>query len=461
VSNAPLPSARDKLRPYQVEGVEFLVARNSAILADDPGLGKSAELLVAADEKGFQRILIVCPAIGRVSWVQQVRLWQRVPRVVLVADSHDQVPEGPCVVVVSYDQLNQKPYTQIFKSILDSRFDLLIADEFHYLKTPTAQRTKAIFGKSLDRKTGISSRVDTAWFASGTPAPNHTGELFPVVHAHFPGVWGRVSTSQPLTQAVWEETFCDVDDSGKYGRRITGSKNIPTLRRALEGIILRRKKSDVLTDLPPVQITDEWLDPDVLHSARMYLKADAQFSKMLPDGADSMTDEEFIACMLEYERAWATVRRNLGLLKAPTCVEWAKGILDNGRGKLILFAQHHGVIDILKDGLQAYGAVSIDGRTKFADRRTAEDTFQNGKARVFIGQLQAASTSLTLTAASDVALVECSPRADENAQAIARAHRFGQHNAVLARFLAVPGTLDEKIMRIFRRKAADMRQLFD
>jgi SNF2 family DNA or RNA helicase len=120
------------------------------------------------------------------------------------------------------------------------------------------------------------------------------------------------------------------------------------------------------------------------------------------------------------------------------------------------------VIDVLMDKLAKFNPVKIDGRDSYKFRQVAVDYFQTRpEHRVFIGQMTAASEAITLTAACDVGIVEAEYNPAKNAQFISRAHRMGQTLPVFARFLAVPDTLDGRIMRIFRRKAQEMSALFD
>jgi SWI/SNF-related matrix-associated actin-dependent regulator 1 of chromatin subfamily A len=158
----------------------------------------------------------------------------------------------------------------------------------------------------------------------------------------------------------------------------------------------------------------------------------------------------------------ASLRRQLGEAKIPLVVTWAIERFDCGIKKLLLFCWHHSVANGLYHGLAEYSPVMLTGETSPVGRVNAIDAFQHRREiQVFIGQLQAAGTGITLTAASEVGIVEPSWVPSENVQAIARAHRLGQRDSVLASFLYLPGTLDEIIMRTFRRKAADLADLLE
>ena len=130
--------------------------------------------------------------------------------------------------------------------------------------------------------------------------------------------------------------------------------------------------------------------------------------------------------------------------------------------KVVIFAHHREVIEGLREGLRDYGAVSIYGKTPVAKRQQRVDSFQeNPRTRVFVGQLDAAGTNLTLTAANQVVMVEESWVPGVNRQCIDRCRRIGQDRGVRARFFCLAGSLDEPISSTNRRKTEMQAALYD
>ena len=105
-------------RSYQNEGVAFLRARQKAILADDAGLGKSRQVIVAANDEGLDRILVVCPAIGRVSWRTELLKWDDTQRAIAVYKSRAKIPPGRIALIVTYDTFSRKNTLQKFLEAL-------------------------------------------------------------------------------------------------------------------------------------------------------------------------------------------------------------------------------------------------------------------------------------------------------------------------------------------------------
>ena len=423
----------NQLHPYQQDGARFLVSHPFGMLGDDPGLGKSAQAITAAIDANISEALVLCPAIARVSWEKEILKWDPACRIRWRVCSYDSV--GLAANATFRKELRER--------IATARNGALILDEAHYLKSPGANRTKAVYGKG-----GLAEHATHVWAMSGTFAPNHAGELYP--HLRFRGLFKG-------TKVEFEDQFCKVRET-QFGRQIVGSKNLDELRTLLAPVFLKRRKSDVLTQLPPLQFVEEPVEVDLKGAPQ-------ELTDLLNLGSAAMsaTDDEFIAALAGQATHLATARRLLGLAKVEPAAQWAEGLLASGVRKLVLFAHHKEVIDRLAERLVEWCPVTLTGATPHAERTKAVDRFQDPASgvRVFIGQLQAAGTAITLTSASDVGIVEASWTPSDNYQAACRCHRIGQRDGVLARFLHVPGTLDARIARAYRRKAEEIAELFE
>jgi SNF2 family DNA or RNA helicase len=165
------------------------------------------------------------------------------------------------------------------------------------------------------------------------------------------------------------------------------------------------------------------------------------------------------------EMANATLYAELGLAKAPGVAEYVADMLEGGVKQVVVWAVHHDVLDLLAARLGEFGAVAYDGRTSQRLRNFAVESFLEGAARVFIGQIIAGGTVLTLSggklACADTVFAESVFSPLDNYQAACRIHRIGQNNAVLARFASAAGTYDDRIQDILARKARDFADLFE
>lgn len=429
--------------PYQVTGAEFLAQRLGAYLGDDPGAGKTRQIIDAADQIGAQRILVICPASLRVNWAREFTKFSRYVRPVCIPETKDFVPPtGPLVCLVNYEKVIRPELHWLLREMA---WDVLACDEGHKLKEPTTKVTRAVLGQM-----GLYLNARHVWPASGTPAPNHAGELYPVLASLHP------TATRGMEYHEWLRHYCHVVP-GTYKDRVMGHKDtIGQLKTDLAGFMIRRRRSEVLADLPPLTVADMTVQND---DALASIEAAASEDPLLA-GLVGAEVEEAVERELE-EAEMATVRRLAGEAKAHALVDVVADELDNGKGKMVLMCWHRSTMDVLEQGLSRFGVARIDGSTK--NRQLQVDKFQNSDyttgCRVFIGQILAAGTGHTLIAASEMIVVEPSWVPGENFQAMLRIHRIGQINPCLIRFAALSGSIDEMIMGVQARKARLLAEL--
>jgi SNF2 family DNA or RNA helicase len=299
--------------------------------------------------------------------------------------------------------------------------------------------------------------------------PGHSGELFTHLRALAPerldSPLGRLTYTQYLHR------YCNVKTLNFGMRTVTkilGNKNNAELRDRLKGFYIRRTKEQVLKQLPPLLWGTVVLEPP--RDAMKTLKAvegDPKLKEIYSVLAaaslshhqkDDQAADEILASA--NKDAIASLRRAVGLAKVKPTVEFVESELDSGIQKIILFCYHREVIAQIEKALASYGVVSITGDTSKTKRQEAIDRFQTDPSvRIFAGQTTAANAAITLTAASQVLIVEPSFVPSENVQASARAHRIGQENCVNARYVTLAGSLDELITRILIRKTRQISEV--
>lgn len=420
----------DLLEKYQIEGAEWLARRMRAYLADPPGLGKTRTLLFGAWLVGARRVLVIAPAVALAHWRREFEVLEPVtPR-----------SEPALLMVVSHQQYATSATAREEVALFGP--DLLILDEAQYEKHRASLRTYHILGSR-----GLLQRVPRAWASSGTPVPRNPNELWPVVSAFWP-----VEVLRDLRIASsyqWRERFT-FWKPGTYGPRILGAKNVDQLRAFLRGKMLRRTEAKVLPDLPPIR----WEVYALTVHGRERAEAFAVEGALTPEERDAVVT-----------RPWGTssVRKALGLIKAPIAVDLIRAeMLANPDEKRVVFAYHRDVLDILENGLAEFGVVRVDGSTSRADRDKAESAFQgDGFPRIFLGQTEAAGTSITLTAANQADIVEPDWRTDFNIQDGKRIHRIGQERSSLVRMLMMPDTLDEAIVAQHHREVRMVQKVLN
>lgn len=447
-----------ELMPHQQRGAAWLATLCAGLVHWDMGTGKTATAIAACDLAqgcAIKPILILCPAVARRTWARELRTWGQRDRTIHVIESAKTAHTDADVIVCSYD-LAARP--DVWRILAARAWDIVILDELQQLKTPKARRTRAVFGgRPFDRR-GLAHRATSVWALSGTPAPNTISELYPWVRFAAPDLIPGTG-SRPMGFWQFAETYCLLEDSG-WGSRIVGN-NVPACQQLWAGlaeITDRVRKTDVLHDLPPIRFAVVPLAGD---------RTAAQVRRM------ERTQAEDLVAVVEAIKAGepapvahvATLRRLTELAKVGDAVAMLKDELtDRALDKVVVFALHHDTIDALADGLEAFGAVTLDGRTPASRRQQAIDRFQSDPAtRVFIGQVTAAGTAITLHAGGacqNVVFVGADWVPGANAQAAARVWRKGQSGAVLCRFLTLDNSIDDAIGATLARKVADLDAVF-
>jgi SWI/SNF-related matrix-associated actin-dependent regulator 1 of chromatin subfamily A len=458
------------LFPHQIRGAAFAGSRVAAFLAHEQGCGKTATTIASADAMGDKRILVLCPTVARGVWRAEFAKWSTAHhRVTVVYNGRAEIPEDG-VVVVGYDLVSRGG--PLLEKLKARSWHLLVCDEAHALKDPKSKRTKAVYGHAC-KGGGLASRATRTVLLSGTPMLAAPHELWSHMRSLVPDRICIPGTDRPMGYQQFIARYCTtrlVRVGSRLIEQVTGANHamVPELRERLVGFMDRVLKVDVLKDLPPmiwatypVTEADSTIDATLLAQWRE-IEAVIQRSLTAGSAEDTLTQ-------LRQDRALAahvaTQRRLTGLVKAGAAVKAIKEDLDGGSAKVVVFAHHTDVIDYLRTGLRDYGVVVIDGRTKPGhDRDLIVANFQSqgeGAPRVFIGQNAAASTAITLTAASSVWLVEPDWTPAINAQAAARCHRIGTKSSVMVRMVSLEGSIDQAITNLLARKSRDITAVIE
>lgn len=432
---------------FQDDGIDWLQSRSRALLGDEPGLGKSRQLLLAAQGK----TLVVAPAmvLDAGVWDDEIAKWR---------------PDLD-VRTVAYSMLNERektgrgsgtrPIDRVRSEHLDD-YDTLIFDESHYLKNKNTHWTKAAM--TLARRAG---QVD---LATGTPIPNWAHELFTSLQLLFPeeakpgGEFGSYWRWVGKWFSVWRPPYAP------KARKILGLKgcdhgNVPSCpcwvrfhEENLQDRFLQRLRDDVLPDLPPLTI-QEWRLTMPKKQAQVYKKLKNEFIAWLESG------EEIVA--------WNSAALTVKLAKVATGLEvidptvhgsakfdaLARICIDRPRPMLVVAHFRDSTRVAIDISLQAGRRTAVLLRnTPPRQRRQVVKEFQAGKFDTLVATSGVVAEGLTLTAADTVVRLERSYRPSTNDQVIRRVHRIGQIRPVTVIDLISRGTIDLDILRLLKEK---------
>jgi len=444
------------LFPHQQEGADRLAARVPTYLGFDMGIGKTRTFIEAVLLRAAKRVLIVCPASAVLVWKREIGLWAPGSTFVIVRSVAD-LAKPARFFIVSHGLMSQKQGPVIEEIIARRAFELTAIDEAHAFNSPDSNRVKAL--RRAAPKLGDITPL------SGTPMRNHAGDLYTLLSICWPqGV--------KMARHEFEERFCTVRHrrfgSGPMVRIIEGSKNLDALKKLIAPFFMRVRKEDVFKDLPAILWDQVPIPLDPAH----FPPEDA---KRLEDAVASatlqvagVTDMAEALRILGHNVGLMSLRRMLGIAKLRGATEYLVDMLENlsPDRKVLVFAHHAEVISALNSHLGEYSPTVLTGTSSAKEREFAVDRFLNAPhCRVFIGNIQAAGTAITLVGpkckSSDVVFVESSWTPMDNAQAACRVHRIGQKDGVVARMLSAEGTVDDLVNGLLVRKARDFTQLFD
>lgn len=459
----PEPTAADLRVPPGLElfhhQAEFIasarVGHRSYLLADEPGLGKTAQALLAAQVSSSYPLLVVVPNVVKMNWAREVELWTPKRSATVIHGSGGDLDAFADVVIVNYDVLERH-----MGWLGTLGFKGMVVDEAHFIKNRESQRSKNVLAlaKSIRARTPRALMIAL----TGTPLIN-TIEDF---------------------RAIWQ--FLDWIDGEKPTAKLMHDLELNGLTPAEFGFfaearqtvidmgIVRRKKIDVAADLPAKRIADlpVELDDDLGRSIqqaerelglRLLARYRALLSARSENGDIPRPELVRMVARAELEESKVaktgdnvfTMVRKIGQAKAVLAADYTAQ-LARSVGKVVFFAKHIDVMDVAEDTLAKRGlnTVSIRGDQTAAFRQKQVDAFNNDPSvSVVVASLTAAGVGLNLQAASNVVLAELSWTSAEQTQAIDRVHRIGQAEPVTAWRIIAAQTIDAKIAELIDSKA--------
>lgn len=439
--------------PHQTDGVAFLL-NGGSLLAYDQGTGKTATAIWAALEDGAYATLIGCPSVVTGNWEKEILMLDPNASVlILTSATVDKDLSKYDYVIVSLDLVGRNPRV---RAAVRRRWTHLIIDEAHMLKTFTSQRAQAW----LVATSSVSGWAEKVWLLTGTPTPNHAGELWPLI------VGTAEARLRGKTAQQFEDYYCRHKLRRiKGGRKIrvvagTNMARIKQLRADLNGWWARVRKEDVLKDLPP-KVTN------VVPVEATNLGVDYEEFMDSPEGAALVAAIEggnMNMAEIGEDDSLSRFRRLLAYAKADMATQYVKYLLDGGSPGVLVWFWHTDAMKRTQDALEAGGIATcaIDGSTPAKKRTEIVAQFQaDDGPKVFLGQIRAAGVGITLTKADRVVFAEMDWVPANNAQASDRAHRIGQEKQVIVDILAVRDSVDYGLLVSVARKMEETSAIWE
>jgi SWI/SNF-related matrix-associated actin-dependent regulator of chromatin subfamily A-like protein 1 len=441
VSDLKIKGLKKEPYDYQKIGVEFFINNNGrAILADQPGVGKTLQALAYIVHAKLQKSLVVCPSSVKYAWEDEVKKWTRLKSLVINGETTLTVEKFKQydVFIINYDLLKK-----FFNFLTSVRFDVIILDEFQFIKSQSAQRTK------LAKE--ISKHISRRLLLSGTPLLNRPIELF-----------NGLYLMDPLTWKSWYDfsvRYCQ-GHQGPWGWDTRGASNIPELKQRISRYFLRRLKRDVLPELPPKQFTNlaVELDNETKFEYDLAFNSFVEYLRSIKNKEDedirkSMQAEKLVKL--------GELRQITSMGKIKTAQEVIEDTID-GEEKIVVFSCYNEPLEMLHEKFKD-NSVLITGKTPELFRKKYIEMFQKDPSiKIFFGGIKSAGVGITLTAASNVLLIDYPWVPADREQAIDRCHRPGQEAESINIYqLYAKDTIDEHMKDILDGKQEIFNQLIE
>lgn len=458
------PSGRELMK-HQAQLVEAAAdGHRTFLLADEPGLGKTAQALLAAHAADAYPLLVVTPNVVKANWAREVEMWTPSRTATVIHGDGHTLDAFADIVIVNYEVLDRH-----VGWIGELGFRGMVVDEAHFIKNKSSQRSQQVL-QVADR---LRARVGRPLMMAltGTPLINDIED--------FRTIWqflGWIDDKKPRAElmAALEETGLTPLDHGFYSA---------ARRVVIDRGIVRRRKVDVAADIPARRIADLPVDLDdeigrsiqkaerdlVARLLRRYDSAvQARSESAVPtrssgpvDGIDgdlvrrvATWEREDTDSTKDEENVFGMMRR-IGQAKAGLAADYTAQLARNV-GKVVFFAKHIDVMDTAEAAFKqrGIGYTSIRGDQSKAAREKAIDAFWNDpEVKVIVCSVTAAGVGINLQIASDVVLAELSWTDAEQTQAIDRVHRIGQDKPVTAWRIIATQTIDGRIAELIDSKA--------
>ena len=383
-----------------------------------------------------RKSLIICPASVKYNWEAEVKKWTKLKSFVI--DAKDGISNeewnGSDIIIINYDIL--KKY---FDFLINKRIDCCVCDEHHFMKNAGAVRTKAAMA--------IARQSTSLLMLSATPLMNRTIELYTALNLMDPEKWNDWYS--------YTKRYCN-GHMGDWGYECKGSSNLDELKQEIDHYFIRRRKQDVLKDLPekvyikiPVKLDSKTQkEYNILENNLVEYLRDVK-KKENKEIAKSLQAEKLIKIG---ELRQLTTKGKVGAVK-----ELIDSILESGE-KAVIFSVYNEPIESLYESYKDLSVI-LTGKQSSSEKNIAATTFQaDPEKKLFFGGLKSAGVGLTLTTATNVIFLDFSWIPADHIQGEDRIHRIGSvSNSVNIYQLFSKDTIDEYMVSLL----AEKRKIFD
>jgi SWI/SNF-related matrix-associated actin-dependent regulator 1 of chromatin subfamily A len=432
-----------KLYPHQVISVMFLNVTRNALLALDMGTGKSLVSITYVEMNAFDKVFVITPNSLKYNYYNEVEKFTNSNAYIIGKKNKCNIDDAK-YIITNYEYFNSSDFRKVkskFDALNIGKIDCLVVDECHRIKSRKSNTYKA-FNK-IFKDDIFKDRKPSKIFMSGTPAPSKSFELYNVLH--------QISPIDFPTQKYFYEYYCGM----KYNLNGFGWETnldltkFDELFNKIAPFIYRKKKSDILKDLPEKTYQ------------KIMLEMTPSEYKTYYELEEGVANEFYNKEVHNHLSIMGKLREYTSFLKVNNVTELIDSILECGE-KFV-------AIDFYKKSLyelhNKYPKISALHTGDVIDSVRAEmiKEFQddNGKIKIFLGSESTTKEGLTLTAASKIGILSIPWTPGTLDQCTDRVSRIGQKNAVNAYIFIYKDTIDEYVFNLIEQKRNEVSQEID
>ena len=428
-----------KTLPHQHEGVKFLLTRNGAILGDDMGVAKTIQAIIAALESNEKKILIVCPEGMKITWERTLNLFTNDTTII----EGNKWKEAK-FTIINYDILDNFHTLDEYREenvapnrhLVNSKFDLVIIDEAHYLADPKSKRG-AIMAELC-----VKYKINKVWLLTGTAVTNYPKNyynLLKLIRVPIVSNWKFYMQRYCEARQIFKKL-----KTGKVKKiwLTNGASNLEELALKTKNYILRRLKTEV-TDMPDKTITNVYhklSEKAVLEYNNLWEEYLIKRKELKKRGG---VDKDLVELIL--------LRKFIAMQSIPYTIEQTKNAIEQGE-KVVIFTMFK---DELKELEEAFGELCVvhNGSMSSREKQDSIDQFQNNpNIKIFIGNLKSAGTGITLTAGNTTIFNSFDWVTGNNEQAEDRTWRLGQKNHCKIYYQVFLNTISIRMLETLKKK---------
>lgn len=425
-------------RPYQCEGVAYMINHGNCINGDDCGLGKTAQTIIIIELLGAFPALIVTPASVKYNWKKEWAKWMPDRKVGVIERKRkfDPAVWDSDVVIINYDVLgerNMEKPTAKFKELLKKYWGACALDEIHFLKSEKALRTK------MAKK--ITKRIEHVWGLTGTLTQNKPADLiqpFKIIR-RFDDIFGDT--------LEFKFRYCNGKQTA-YGFDDSGFSNLEELHELLRmGGYIRRNKRDVLEELPP--LVEQTVDVPIVN-LKEYRRAESDLLAYL----EKIDIEKANNAVNAPHLVMINTLKSLSVKgKLPFMQSYIKDWLEaNEDEQLVVFGVHR---EPLQELAKYFKAPIIQGGVSADKKQQIVNEFSQRKHRLLFANIQSAGTGTDglQDNCSNLFYIELPDKSTDLEQTNSRLERMGQKNSINITYLLSPDTIDVEMRETVKDKS--------